>query len=303
MSMVLSEIVTVQFPRLLGQFTDALAARRLTVGLVGHYAALLLLVGVGYVALFGVGQFWNGRLGRQFEYELRRRLFLHWETLPTGYFRTRSIGDLLNHAMNDVQNVREVLAGGLNILTNAVFLTVAALAMMVRTAGAQLTLVSLLPLVSLPAFIVWLGPRLRAASRRVQEGLSDMADLTEESLSAVRLVKATANEPVEGRRFEQRVDEVVRRQMAFVRRSALFQTVFPFVESLSFAIALLYGGTLAADGRLPLGSFVAFTLYLGMLMTPMQQIGMVINNFQRASASLARLSVLLAEEPDIRDPT
>ncbi|MCL6548835.1 MAG: ABC transporter ATP-binding protein/permease [Alicyclobacillus sp.] len=301
-SIVLSEAVTVQFPRLLGQFTDALSAHRLTPGLVGRYAALLLAVGVGYVALFGVGQFWNGRLGRQFEYELRRRLFLHWETLSTGYFRTRSIGDLLNHAMNDVQNVREVLAGGLNILTNAVFLMIAALIMTFRTVSVKLTLVSLLPMLSIPLFIVWLGPRLRAASRRVQEGLSDMADLTEESLSAIRLVKATANEAVEGRRFRARVDEVVRRQMSLVHRSALFQTVFPFVESLSFAIALVYGGTLTAEGRMPLGSFVAFTLYLGMLMTPMQQIGFVINNFQRASASLARLSVLLGEEPDIRDP-
>jgi ATP-binding cassette, subfamily B, multidrug efflux pump len=51
-----------------------------------------------------------------------------------------------------------------------------------------------------------------------------------------------------------------------------------------------------------LGSFVAFTLYLGQLALPLQQIGLVINNFQRASASLVRLQRLLDEKPEITDP-
>jgi ATP-binding cassette subfamily B multidrug efflux pump len=302
LSIVASEVVMVQFPHILGRFTDALQAGTLSDRDLLDYAGILLLVGVGYVVLYGVGQLRNGQLGRDFEYELRRRLFQHWERLSVSYFRRRSIGDLLNHAMNDVRSVREALAGGMNILTNAVFLLLSTLFMTFRTVSVKLTLVSLIPLLFLPLFIVWWGPRMRKASREAQEALSDMADVTEESLSAIRLIKATANEDVEVRRFAEKVDAIRDRQMSVFRRIGLMQSMIPLTGSVSFAIALLYGGYLTIDGQIPLGSFVAFTLYLAMLITPLQQMGMVFNYFQRASASLERLSVLLAEQPEIADP-
>jgi len=292
----------VQFPNIIGQFTNGLQAKTLTIHGVMHAAWLLLAVGVGYVVLYGLGQMSNGRLGRVFEYQLRRRLFEHWEQLSTAYFRKRSIGDLLNHAMTDVQTVREALSQGLNILTNALFLLAAALVMTFRTVSVKLTLVSMIPLLFLPVFIVWWGPKIRNSSRRAQEALSDMAELTEESLSAIRLIKATANEHIESGRFALRVDEIVRRQMGVFRQTALFQSAIPFMGSVSFAIVLLYGGYLTIDGQIQLGGFVAFTLYLGMIMQPLQQLGFVFNNFQRASASLARLEVLFSELPEITDP-
>lgn len=302
LSIIVSEFVSVQFPNIIGQFTNGLQAKTMTIHGVMHYVWLLAAIGAGYVVLYGIGQASNGRLGRVFEYQLRRRLFSHWEQLSTAYFRKRSIGDLLNHAMTDVQTVREALSQGLNILTNALFLLAAALVMTFRTVSVKLTLVSMIPLLFLPVFIVWWGPKIRDSSRKAQEALSDMAELTEESLSAIRLVKATANEHIEAGRFTHRVDEIVRRQMGVFRKTALFQSAIPFMGSLSFAIVLLYGGYLTIDGQIKLGGFVAFTLYLGMIMQPLQQLGFVFNNFQRAAASLARLEVLFSELPDIVDP-
>ncbi|MCF8567227.1 ABC transporter ATP-binding protein/permease [Alicyclobacillus tolerans] len=302
LSIVLSNVVMVQFPNLLGQFTNALQAGRLNAANLRYYSGMLLLVGVMYVVLYGIGQFGNGKTGRQFEYSLRQRLFTHWELLSAGYYRQRSIGDLLNHAMTDVRSVRESLSGGLNILTNSIFLLITTLFMTFRTVSVRLTLVAIIPILFVPLFVIWWGPKIRLASRKVQEALSDMADLAEESFAAIRLIKATSNEEVDAGRFEQRVDAIVKRQLAAVRQGALFQSMIPLMGSISFAVALLYGGYMTLDGHIPLGSFVAFTLYLGMLITPLQQIGFVINNFQRASASLARLRVLLSEEPEIKDP-
>jgi ATP-binding cassette subfamily B protein len=129
-----------------------------------------------------------------------------------------------------------------------------------------------------------------------------MADLTEESLSAIRLIKATANEGVEGDRFGQRVQEIVSRQMSVFRLQASFQSLIPLTGSVSFAIALLYGGYLTVTHQILLGSFVAFTFYLVMIITPLQQMGFVFNSFQRGSASMARLTVLFGEYADITDP-
>ncbi|WP_067618069.1 ABC transporter ATP-binding protein [Alicyclobacillus acidiphilus] len=303
LAIIASEFINVQFPNILGRFTDALSAHRLTYHSVAVYALLLLAVGVVYVFFYAIGQSQNGRAARRFEYLLRLRLFEHWELLSAEYFRRRSIGDLLNHAMNDVQQVREALSGGFNILTNAIFLMLATLIMTFATVSWKLTLLSMIPLVFIPFFIVWMGPQVRNSSRKVQEALSSMSELAEESFTSIRLIKATANEDVESARFERRVDQIVGEQISLFRKSATFQSVIPTASSLSFAIALLYGGWMALTKQIPLGSFVAFTFYLGQLAIPLQQIGMVINNFQRASASLIRLQVLLDEKPGISDPS
>lgn len=301
LSIIISEFITVQFPNVIGKFTNRLSRGHMTGADVANYAWKLAVIGILYVLFYGFGQFRNGQIGRSFEYELRKKLFLHWETLHTGYFRSRSVGDLLNHAMNDVRAVREVLSGGLNILTNAIFLLIAALWMTLRTISVKLTLVSMIPLVLVPVFIIWWGPRTRHASRRVQEALSKMADMSEESLSSIRVIKTTGNEAVETSRFTQTVDHIVKQQMDLYKRTAVFQSVIPFMGSLSFAVALIYGGYITLAGQIELGMFVAFTLYLAMIITPLQQIGFVINNFQRAAASLGRLRVLLLELPEIVD--
>jgi len=294
-----SEFVAVQFPRVVGDFTNSLSKGHLTSHGIMDYALLLMAIGGGTVVLYGVGQFRNGQIGRVFEYEVRTRLFDHWETLSTSYFREKSIGDLLNHALNDVRAVREALSGGFNIMSNAVFLLIAALFMTFSTVSVKLTLISMLPIVFVPIFVVWFGPKIRNASRRVQEGLSDMADLTEESITAIRLVKSTANEDVELHRFTERVDAIWSRQMAMFRRSAVFQSFIPLMGSLSFAIALSYGGYMTLTHQISLGMFVAFTLYLAMIIQPLTQIGFVINMLQRASASIARLTVLLSVQPTV----
>ncbi len=301
LSILCAQIVQVQYPNLLGRYTDLLQRHKVTALVTLHYSLWLLLVGLGYVILFGIGQFRNGQLGRRFEFEMRDALFKHWETLSTAYFRRRSIGDLLNHAMSDVQTVREIMSMGLNQMTTAVSLLGSALVMTLTTISVRLTLYAIIPLLLVPVIILVIGPRIRKASRKVQEGLSDMAELTEESLSAIRLIKATANENIEASRFQKRVDTILHRQVSMIRLFALFQAVFPFVESLAFCIVLLYGGYMAIHGNIQLGGFVAFTLYLGMLVQPLQQIGFVINNWQRASASMTRLSILMSEMPDIVD--
>src|SRR5690606_22641998 len=66
-------------------------------------------------------------------------------------------------------------------------------------------------------------------------------------------------------------------------------------------IAIAYGGYLTMQEQMTIGSFVAITLYLRMLMNPLQQIGNVINTMQRARASLERLGKLLEVQPEIRE--
>lgn len=297
-----AEFSQVRIPHILGRFVNHLKSGRMTEHSLLLFVLELVIVAAIFVLAVGFGQTQVGRLGRTFEFEMRQTLFSHWETLSSSYFQQHSVGDLLNHTLNDVTAVRQALSMGTNQITQALFLFVATLFMTLRTINVSLTLLTLIPILGIPVVIAIIRPEVRSRSRRVQEALSDMSALAEESFQAIRLIKASSNEPVEYRRFLERTQEVVDRQMSLVRLNTLFQALVPLLSGIGFTIGLVYGGWLVTRGAISLGSFVAFTVYLSMLVQPLMQFGMVINTFQNASASVIRLQVLLAVEPDIRDP-
>lgn len=296
-----AEFLQVQIPNVLGQFINRLKAGA-TQNAVEHYALELAFFAACYVVAFGLGQLLMGQLARTMEYDVRQVLFRHWERLSSHYFQQHSVGDLLNHTLTDVTRVRQALSQGINQMAQAVFLFAATLYMTLGTINVELTLLSLLPLLVIPAVIVAMGPRVRMRSRRVQEALSDMAERAEESFLAIRLIKATSNEDTENGRFADLVNEVLARQMKLVELNTLFQAILPMLSGIAFTVGLLLGGFDVIHHVISLGGFVAFSAYLAMMVQPLMQFGRVINTFQNASASLVRLQVLLRVEPTIVDP-
>ncbi len=297
-----AEFFQVQIPHILGGFIDRLKLVGATEHVILHFALELVVVAAVFVLAFGFGQTQIGKLGRHMEYEMRQVLFQHWETLSSRYFQQHSVGDLLNHTLNDVTAVRQAMSMGMNQLSQAIFLFAATLYMSIHTINLRLTLFSLIPILFIPVVIAVIRPHVRMRSRLVQEGLSDMSELAEESFQAIRLIKATSNEPVEVNRFRQLTETIVERQMSLVRLNTLFQALIPLLSGIGFSIGLVYGGWLVVHHQISLGAFVAFTVYLTMLVQPLMQFGMVINLLQNASASVLRIQVLLAVEPDIQDP-
>ncbi|PSR20556.1 MAG: ABC transporter ATP-binding protein [Sulfobacillus acidophilus] len=297
-----AEFFQVRIPHILGDFINRLKGGVATEHVILGFALELVIAAAGYVFLFGLGQTRIGRLGRVMEFEMRQTLFGHWQTLSTRYFQQHSVGDLLNHTLNDVTAIRQAMSMGLNQISQALFLFVATLYMTIRTINLRLTLFSLIPILFIPVVIAIIRPQVRTRSRRVQEALSDMSELAEESFQAIRLIKASSNEPIEVERFRRKTQAVVERQMHLVRINTLFQALVPLLSGMGFTVGLVYGGWLVIHGHISLGSFVAFTVYLSMLVQPLMQFGIVINLFQNASASMIRIQVLLAVPPEITDP-
>ncbi len=300
-SVGMAKAIQVQIPNIIGNFINTFRTG-ITVPEIETYALELAAVSLGYVVLFGLGQYTVGKYARIFEGDLRRRLFSHWETLETHYFEQHTVGDLLSHVLNDVPAVRQAMAGGVSQILQAVFLLIATLFMTITKVNLELTLISLVPLVLIPIVVVRLGPKIKQQSRLVQESLSQMSDMAEESLQSIRLIKSTANEAVEMNRFSAKTDLIYERSMRQVRLNTMFQALIPLLTGISFAIALVFGGYLTLHRTITLGAFVAFTVYLSMLVRPLMQFGNVINIFQNSSASLARIHTLLQAAPSISDP-
>lgn len=290
------------YPKLLGGFTDTMKQGGLTKSLVISCSLQLLVIGVAYGVMFGVGQLLNHRLGRTFEAEIRAKLFTQFTRLSEGYFAKHGVGKWLSYVLSDVTSIRETICGGINQLTNATFLFITSVIMMASTdIPYPLLLACIAPLLSIPLLVVYFGPVIRRRSHEVQESISSMTASAEEQFGGVRVSKTFAVEEVARRRFGESVNRIQERQLRLVRTSSLFQSAIPLAGALSLVVAITYGGYYAGQGNFSLGGFVALTLYLRVIMTPLQQFGTVINRLQQARASLERLNVLLSEKPEVRD--
>jgi ATP-binding cassette subfamily B protein len=288
-------------PRLLGRFTDRLRQGNITADEIAGVVGTLVLISIIRVATGWVGRITVHRKGRILTYRLRRELFAKWGTLSPSYYHRHSVGDLLSHALSDVEVVRELTSMGINVSVSGLALLGTTLYLMAVHVDWRLSLAGLGPLLAIPLLVKWLGPRIKQQSHRSQEALGGMAQTVEEVIGGIRAVKAFGTEETVIGRFEQKVDLIFGEKMKFVRLSSLFGALIPLMVNLGFIAVLGYGGYLVIGREITLGDFVAFTLYVAMLRQPMEQLGNVLNIVQRSSASLNRIASLLWVVPDVCD--
>ncbi|WP_138755325.1 ABC transporter ATP-binding protein [Paenibacillus sinopodophylli] len=297
-----SNLINVFFPKVLGQFTDKLQGNGLTSNLIVDYSLMLLLIGIGHVLFNGIALYLVMYVGRKFEYLVRQGLFKHFTEMGERFYSKNGVGKLLSYFMNDVTAVRESISMGFNATANATMLLIASIVMMILSdIPYYLIVASVLPLLLIPIIVVYLGPIIRRRSMAVQEALGTMTETAEEQFGGIRVTKKFAVESIMNERFGKTVDQIKHYQLRLVRVSSFFQALIPFLGAIALVVALAFGGYLTITKQISLGNFVALTLYIRMLMNPLQQIGNVINTIQRSRASLERLNGLLSQQPDIAE--
>ena len=119
----------------------------------------------------------------------------------------------------------------------------------------------------------------------------------QENLSGVRVIRAFTGEARAVDTFREMNQEYVVRNQRLIQVWGVFHPMLGFLSGLAALLALFLGGREVVRGRITLGQFVAFTVYLGMLNWPVVALGWVINLFQRGMASFRRLVEILAVTP------
>ncbi len=297
-----ANIAQAYFPRLLGQFTDELEQGLLTSTSIVEYSLLLVLVGVSFAVLGGIGQFHIMYVGRRFEFFTRNRLFDHFTKLSESFYSKNGVGKLLSYVMNDVTTARESISMGVHQSATAILLLLSTIFMMLFSdIPPLLILACVFPMLFIPWMIIRFGPTIRHRSMNVQQSLGAMTQSAEEQFGGIRVTKKFAVEQIMNARFGHTVDTLRDHQLQLVRVSSIFQALIPFLGACSLVITLGLGGYMTIKQQISIGDFIALTLYIRLLANPLQLIGNVINTMQRSRASLARLNTLLMQQSDIQE--
>jgi ABC-type multidrug transport system fused ATPase/permease subunit len=269
-------------------------------GVLGREITLLMVLAVVRWVAGGLRRNLSGRVGTDVEYHLRNRLARHLLTLEPAYHDRVPTGQLLARATSDVRSLRYFISWGLVFMVlNLITFAIAAVQMWLLSPRLCLVVLALAPPLVYGA--LRFNRRLHRVYWQVQQEIGELTTVVEEATAGVRVVKAFGRENEQARRLETEASSILDQNLEAARLRAFYNPLLAILPQLSLAAILWYGGRLAIDGQITLGTLVAFNSYLLLLAWPLQGLGMLFGFAQRAAASAERVFEVLDQPPAIAD--
>jgi ATP-binding cassette, subfamily B, multidrug efflux pump len=239
-------------------------------------------------------------ISRDIEFDLRNDLFAHLETLSYSYYQRMRTGDIMARVTNDLNAVRMLLGPAIMYSANTLVFTALALWFMVSKSP-KLTFYAFLPLPVVSVVIQYFGRRIHERFERIQAMFSDISARAQENFSGARVIRAYVQEEAEIASFESANQEYIARSLKLVRLMGMLWPTLELMLGLAMVLVMWIGGREVLAGRMDIGVFTAFNIYMMQLTFPVIALGWVVNIFQRGTASLIRLNEILQEQPEIKD--
>jgi len=297
---VISNFFATLGPRFLQQGIDALrnggGFHEVKIAVV----LLLLVALVSGVARYGMRELLNSG-SRRVETDLRDQLYAHLQRMSAEFYDRYPTGDVMARTTNDLLAVRMVAGPALMYLVDTTIRGFLVAPAMVAISP-RLTLLALVPLLGLPVAMVSLGSIIHRRSQEIQAQFSELTSHAHENLSGVRVVRSYRQERAEIGHFRALNDTYLVRNLGMARVQGAFFPLLTLLGGLSGLVILYAGSKLVMGGAVSVGQFVAFGVYLAMLVWPMIALGWAFNLVQRGAASMGRINQLFHERPAITSP-
>ena len=267
--------------------------------LLGPVLGILALAVVRYVSV-AYGRQLVRLVGVTVTYDMRERLYWHFELQGPRFFARFPTGDLMARAINDLNLVRQLIGVGSRTLIVLGFSGLVAFAFMLfLSMKLTLWLLPIMPFIAGMGY--FLSKRIYEQSTIVQEGFSSLSESVQENLNGIRTIQTHAQEDREVARFKAVSGAYADNYFRLMVMNAALNAWMVVFTGLAVMIIMGFGGYQVLHGEMTVGTFTAFTLYLGMAVAPIQQSGQIVSMFQRGSSGAARLFEILDYEPEIRD--
>jgi ATP-binding cassette subfamily B protein len=206
----------------------------------------------------------------------------------------------MSRCVNDLNSVRMLLGPGLLSVVQTPLLYVGAFAMMFWMDW-QLTLLVLVPYPFFMQFARSFGRGLHRWNIEVQEGLGELSNQLQETISGISVVKTHAMEDITRDRFAKSNESLFRKQLKLVRVSGAMPAIIGLLPGLAMLIILWVGGAKILDGRMTTEEFITFAMLIYGLTFPTFILGWAFSLVQRGAAAMQRIDEVLTTEPSIAD--
>lgn len=235
---------------------------------------------------------------RRIEYELKNKIYRHYQELSLTTYKKTTIGDLLNRLSEDVVAIRMYLGPGVMYVVNLVILLVITSIYMLMT-NIEMTLWTLIPLPILSFLIYKVSSIINRKSKIMQKSQSAISTFVQDSFSGIRVVKFFNKEKYIEKNYGEKVKDYQDKALDLAKTEAYFFTIILFVIGLLNVAILYIGGKNYFEGKLTVGTIADFFMYINILIWPFSMVGWVSSVNQRAAASMTRVNEFLDIKSEI----
>lgn len=233
--------------------------------------------------------------------ELRGRIYRHSQALSVDFHDRYTSGRLISRSTTDVEALRELLEEGLQeliqVILSVIYITAMLLFLDLGLGGAAL--LSFVPLLML---VRNFQRRSMRVYRRRSTAIAAVIVKFAETMNGIRPVKSFRREGANNARFAELNGEHRRVNGDSILEMARYVVLSRFTANVVVAAIVLWGAYRVADQTLALGVLAAAALYIRRLYDPIDRLGMFLNSYQSAAASLEKIAGLLAQEPSVPEP-
>src|SRR5699024_4679269 len=264
-------------------------------------AGMAVLYLCGVAATFGYNQLMVITAQKVIK-EIRQDLFAHVQKLPLKYYDAHTHGELMSRFTNDVDTVQEAMNSSFAMLIQS-FLMLAGTITMMLVLSVRLTLIVVVFLLLMAAFIKFNGSRSRKYFTRQQEEIGKINGFVEEMAAGQKVEKVFNHEKADFKKFCE-MNENLRRESTNALTFA--GMMVPTIVSLSFvnyAVSACVGGLFALSGLLDIGSLSSYLVYVRQSAMPMNQFTQQVNLLLAALSGAERIFQMMEEEPEIDEGT
>lgn len=292
-----------------GPLLVAYAIDRAVPAFRAHDHGPLIAVAVGYLlcALTSGGLQYafigaSARVNQDVLLDLRGRIFRHAQALSIDFHERYTSGRLISRSTADVEALRELLSEGLQELVTVIlsFVYISAMLLWLDLDLGAVAVASLVPL-----YLLVRQYRRRAGRVYALRSTAIARVIVKfvETMNGIRPVRAFRREAVNDAEFRVLNQRHERTNGDALLEMARYVTGSRLVANTAVAVIVLWGSYRVADGSLELGVLAAAVLYLRRLYDPIDRLGMFLNSYQSAAASLEKIAGLLAQTPSVPEPS
>ncbi|EYF04283.1 ABC transporter ATP-binding protein [Chondromyces apiculatus] len=239
--------------------------------------------------LYSVG--WRD-LAQNLQHDLRREAYAHVQRLELGWFEKKSSGNLLAILNDDINQMERFLNTGANMILQIVCSSVL-ISIVFFVIAPKLAVISLVPVPLILYGTFWFQNRLAPRYALVREAAGKISGRLNNNLFGIATIKSYTAEDFEAAHVDAESAHYVATNASAIRLSSAITPVIRMAILAGFVVTLVYGGYLALEGRIAVGSYSVLVYLTQRLLWPFTGLAEIADLYQRSMASIDRVLGLI----------
>ena len=294
--------VDLAFPQFLGFFT-----REFFLEPPEAILSALGWIALGFAALYALRtacQYfitaWGHIMGARMEADMRMDLFRQYQRLSFSYYDRNNTGEMMSKLLTDLFDISELAHHGPENLFICI-LKIAGSFVLLFMINVPLTAIMLAATAVMAAYAFWRNYRKRVIFMENRRKMADINARLQDSLGGIRVVKSFGNEGVEIAKFGGTNERFVDTKESSYRFMGAFHAVNSVFTGVLYTVTIVGGGYFVATGGLAPAELAIYALYIGIFLSPIEQLINFTEQFQKGYAGFRRFMEVLAVRPDVRN--